>query len=190
MKPLFFAMPRTASTYIASILNAVNVQYIGHASRIDAVRDIKRYTKKGYQIFTFVRNPFTRLASAYLYISEGGRGNALDMGMQAIVEDYGSFEAFCSNIEEATANKHAIHFYPQHSWLTEDVKVGGYETLHEDYDRFAEELGFNPFWPQRKDTKPKDYKEFYENVYDRVAEKIVNYYKKDFELFGYEENYD
>lgn len=184
-KIAFFAMPRTASTFMVKML--IGIYYIGHANLDIAKNEIE---KSDHPVFCFVRNPFSRLVSAYNYIQNGGRYNAIDLAMQEILFSYKDFAGFCKDIRNATKNKYAIHFFPQHEWIYRGgvclVEYGHYESLQEDYQRFSKKFGFSDLMLDR-DIIPS--KVDYEKYYDKETERIVaNYYKRDFQLFNYNRN--
>jgi len=179
MKVIFFAMPKCAGTFIAKMLFAVKVGYIGHSSLYEARRKIESSIEYGFEVFTFIRDPLMRLASAYNYIIKGGLKNRIDLEMQGILKQYDGFPDVCRNLPEIVENESAVHFFPQYQWIEGyPVHIGRFENLREDYRKFAKKFGFKDFWIDEGAVK-KDYS----YMYDRETEKIVReFYIKDYSL--------
>jgi len=150
--------------------------------------------QKNYYSFTFVRNPFDRLVSAYVnkykqdidYYEKNFYNNYLfgylknDNGF----EDY--VERVC-NIPEFLLEK---HIYPQYKYVYKDGEslvdfIGKYENLENDFKAIQEEYHLYPL-PHINQSFKKDYRDYYTL---KTAKKVYKKYKKDIELFGYEEAY-
>ena len=68
-----------------------------------------------YFKFTFVRNPWDRLVSAYEYLRVGVGAAEYDKTLSNTVTSLGSFARFLDWIEE-TEGGAGLHFYPQHKY--------------------------------------------------------------------------
>lgn len=149
--------------------------------------------KSAYK-FVFVRNPYTRLLSAYLdkvvrrrYLSPNGK--VYSKSLCDGYEEIPSFPEFVDYLSKGGLCKNA-HWAPQAELLLLPVemfdKIGRFENLQEDFDEVSMaiagkklDLGFAG--PPKSGSQGK-LKEFYS---DQVAETVFDLYKKDFEMFDY-----
>lgn len=142
--------------------------------------------------FTFVRNPFDRLHSAYHFLRAGGM-DGLDLEFdQRVLTNFPSFEHF---VLEGLENEEVTsfwHFIPQSEFLTsEDGSVhdfdfvGRYETLAQDFEVVRARVNPSAELPHfnRTPVKDGDYRRVYTpEMVDRVAQK----YAPALDLLGYE----
>lgn len=151
-----------------------------------------------YFKFTFVRNPWSRLFSAYNFLKKGGMNDADRSWASANLSSYTSFDDFVmrwltvSNIEKYT------HFMPQYRFLclpnSDELNVdflGFFENIQEDflYVRHRLFLSGNLTLKHDNKTEPNDKKIDFREFYTNEARDIVSeVYKKDVDLFGY--NFD
>ena len=98
-KYIFIHIPKCGGN---SLKIAIGIEGHDH-SKISAekYRDHMKYTK-----FTFVRNPWDRFVSAYVYIKSGGMGNKQDLFLKKKIESYNTFKKF---VLEAPFTKY-LHF--------------------------------------------------------------------------------
>jgi len=116
---------------------------------------------EGYNIISFVRNPWERLVSWYEMIQEKGRNrdisNIKSRFYRAVLQAR-SFDDFVSNTEPVTENGSIKSvFRPQCDYLKRDGKmkatfVGRYETLTEDIARLEDWLGITISLPHIKQS--------------------------------------
>lgn len=130
---------------------------------------------KDYFSFSFVRNPFTRLASAFI-------GNTRN-------KDY-------KDICELVERRHELlegkpwegpssggNLEPQSKMLDRPIKyVAKYENFLEEWNFIARGLGIDNTIHTVNKVKNYDYKQLYNQ---RSIDKVVREYKEDFERFGY-----
>lgn len=137
-------------------------------------------------VFTFVRNPWDRLLSLYLYFQQLARAYFF----------VGTFADFVDTIAAGLPTIGPYNYYrlsmanPQVAWLDlggqrEPEFIGRYERLDEDWPRLTSLLGIAPVAlghaNQSIDRPP------YAEVYDSRTRKIVaSVYAEDIERFGYE----
>jgi len=142
-------------------------------------------------VFAFVRNPFSRLLSAYLYMLK-----QRPYVHQSVVEDGKKYAApyagFRDFVLRGVGSGHVleqVHCKPQVSWISwSDGRVltdflGKYEALQADFDEVCRRLG----WPFRKLpvtnwTLHKAYREYYDG---EMARTVAKAYERDFEVGGY-----
>lgn len=187
MECIFVHIPKAAGTSVAHGLFGCGV---GHKSIYEYRKifgaDFHRYFK-----FAVVRNPFSRVVSAYESLKRGGNPvwpNA-DRYRDEVLCRYEGFERFV--LEELDrATKEQKHFRPQWKFLM----IGGdlavdyvarLETLEEDFERICERLGVDRTLPHRNKTGDRrpPLASYYEN--DAVADAVRTLYADDFSLLDY-----
>lgn len=130
--------------------------------------------------FAFVRNPFDRLVSFYVY--------KLQKRKKPV-----SFEQLCNGLD----NIAPIGLYnsvgwsqarPQSDWLFDEDRcvvdfVGRYENLQSDFDFVCDQLNVpTSTLPKKNVTRHKPYEQYYT---PELADKVFKYYYRDFVNFGY-----
>lgn len=187
---IFVHIPKCAGTSISSTLFGTSVgahHSISYYQIIYPWLTFRRYFK-----FSFVRNPYDRLVSAFLYMQKGG-GNASDAEWSRIhADDLVDFKTFVARALVRPKVFGAMHFQPQINYL-QDFRssfpiefVGRYERLEEDFERVAKKLNVNRKlqWINRTDTrKIVPYQEFYD---DQTRGIVANLYSEDLRLLGYD----
>lgn len=141
--------------------------------------------------FTFVRNPWDRLVSAYSFLREGGM-NEDDRRRAAMSTDrFSSFEEFVREFIGKEDFARLVHFRPQHRFacLSDTAPpgvdfVGRFERLGEDFARVCEKMGREVTLASANRTKarPRDYRSHYDAD---TAAIVGRAYARDVELFGY-----
>lgn len=175
----FIHIPKTGGTTISNILQKEQDCEVvtGHDS-------LRILDASNYFIFTFVRNPFTRLQSAFLHgVREGFYKN--------------DFSYFLKNV-----NTNDLWLLPQsyyvNSGKTADKKIsfiGKYENFTKDVDMIFDKLGIinvelphlnkNPKYDKHPNLQQDRY---YKMLYDAEWQKdwVRERYKDDFKQFNYE----
>jgi len=176
---LFIHVPRTGGTSISSVFGIKN----RHSA-------IGCYCKSDYDFsFAFVRNPLSRLASAYYYLCGGGI-NAIDKKTASRHIGSLTFKEFVvgkiSNKKDRVLNK--WHIKPQYKWIVQNGivsvdYVGRFENLWCDFSAVCKKLGIKPrILPHNNKSKKINLKEEYDG---EMVSVIRNAYAEDFELFNY-----
>jgi len=175
----FIHIPKTGGTSITKILElqAGTHRVTGH----DTIRRFEN--SKNFCIFTFVRNPFTRLASAYYHEFRKGEHNY-------------SFEEF---LKKPKVNK--VNNYTQTYFLNNGDKninlcyVGKYENFNIDLKTILKKLNIkhgkiphinrNPIYDRQPNLKQESY---YKHLYTEewMKDWVRERYKDDFKQFNYE----
>jgi len=143
--------------------------------------------------FSFVRNPWARLSSAFFYLSKGGN-NPYDKKLSNMyLKKYnGDFEFFVKDFIYNDKMKHLFHLHPQHEFICDETGrllvdfVGRFENLQEDFNKVCDKFNVPHIeLSQLNKTqyrKAVHYTEYYSiETRDIVAEK----YRKDIEIFDY-----
>jgi chondroitin 4-sulfotransferase 11 len=141
-------------------------------------------------LFTFVRNPYTRVISAYNYLFNGGVKTSFDLSYQKTIKTYQkshdkneNFLSFLMDIE--THKKTIVHLVPQYEYITQnDVIlvnfVGKFENYENDMKILFPEYENNNIMLNKSEQIIKE-------ITSEAKKIIYNAYKKDFELFEYSE---
>jgi len=157
--------------------------------------DIRRYRKvfgddfDRYFKFAFVRNPWDRLVSAYLFMKQGGLTPAARSWSDVHLARFDSFASFVR--EWVTPENIASwrHFRPQHGYVTADGRVavdylGCFEHLARDFNIVSARLGIAARLRHENRTAGRgaDYRSYYTAA---AAELVASVYARDIEMFGY-----
>jgi len=187
MKAIFIHVPKAAGMSISSALFETEV---GHLRLRDyQLADEEKFQR--YFKFAFVRNPWDRIVSAYVYLSRGGMPKyRYDLAFKKKVMDpCRSFEQFVMEwVDEKNIYKHA-HFVPQYRFVTDKEGhvaldfLGRFETLEEDFQEICGRLGIRREIKTVNVSGHAHYSTYYTN--NEMIEKVERIYAKDISLFGY-----
>jgi LPS sulfotransferase NodH len=184
-KCIYIHIPKVAGI---SIEESLFGEKVGHKKAIDYLDDNKKLFEEYYS-FSFVRNPYDRLVSAYIFLRDGGRNDLDKQWADENLSEFNSFKDFVISLDKLIMKR--FHFYPQYLFLCDKDDrvivdyVGKYENLHEDFKHVCNVLGRDCELPHKNRTLKKsfDYREYYDY---EMKEIVYKCYKKDFDLFGYE----
>ena len=197
---IFFAVPRTATHALRQALRphlgeddweqqalfgkqSIPVAGIaaighGHVSFRQARACLPAQTLSSYFKFGFVRNPFDRFVSTCFFLNRrnpGFAGNEVEFMRRAIAR-----ERF----------RQRVLARPQYRLLAgeNDTPVmdylGRYETLQDSFDEICRNIGLAPASLSRKnESRHRSYECYYDAA---LKQAVAEYYRKDFELFGYD----
>jgi hypothetical protein len=155
--------------------------YRGHYQK----RTFSRYFK-----FSFVRNPWDRLYSAFNFLSRGGFHSGDLSWFEEHLARYSCFDEFVlAWLTKETALTGHIHFRPQHSFLCSNAGellvdfVGRFESLEQDYEAVRKRIGGGADLQHLNSSRhSKDYVQHFSR---KAAERVAEVYRRDIELFGY-----
>ena len=191
MNAVFLHIPKTAGLYIQEALSLEILRYphrarknfqqagmvtFGHQpyNRLRRQGVVGEDFDKSAFKFAFCRNPFDRAVSHYFYVR---RKHPERMSMDVSFIDF-----------TRTIKKYGSTFGPQSIYIKEvDLDfVGRFERLDDDLKEVANILRrtIKPI-PRRNTTKHNPYHTYY---CDESEDNIRNYYRKDFDRFGYDDH--
>jgi hypothetical protein len=140
--------------------------------------------------FAFVRNPYSRLVSAYTFL-KGGGFHARNAAWAA--ENLASYESFADFVTEWLTPETMAeipHFRPQVYFVCDGGEqpavdfIGRFENLERDFAHVARTLGVDVVLPHANATgRARPYKDFYT---PEVQEKVARLYARDFSVLGYD----
>ncbi len=151
---------------------------------------VRGFTRRRY-CFTFVRNPFTRLLSAYLDKMQNDRFQwvADRLGKESVREC--SFAEFVSFLEKGGLFGN-VHWIPQTSLLPVPVeflaRVGYVEALNDGLSSVVDTLFGPDTWSgsqDREHNRQGALEKVLSYYVDDLEERVLALYRKDFEVFGY-----
>lgn len=185
---IFIHIPKTAGT---SICYTLFDEEVSHSPVLNyKAQDEKKF--KNYFKFTFIRNPWDRLVSAYSFLKQGGMDEADKIWANENLSEFDSFRSFVLALKKSNFKAKILkwnHFKPQYLFLlNENGKIevdfiGRYENLNEDYEKIRMKLGKKNKLNFLNKSNRKDYTEYYDN---ELVEIVYNIYKKDINLFNYQ----
>tara|TARA_Y100000310_G_C20552192_1_gene748657 strand:+ start:306 stop:866 length:561 start_codon:yes stop_codon:yes gene_type:complete len=138
-----------------------------------------------YFSFSFVRNPWDRLVSSYVYLKNGGMGSKLDMdAKEKYIDNFKTFKDFVLNIDQ-TGLPNQQHLRQQTFWIDRELDfIGKFENLQQDFNKVCDKLDIlKQELPHTNKTNHKHYTEYYD---DETRQIVAEKYAKDIEYFGYE----
>jgi hypothetical protein len=185
-KFIFIHIPKTAGMTLINALESYQDEdgfKFGHPPQS---RYVDQFAVNEYYQFSFVRNPWDRLCSAFFFLKKGGINEDDRKACEKLNLKTMSFADFV--IKHDPYNSH-LHFLPQHTFFNHDfnqVDIMKFENLQSNFDLVCSKIGINAIsLSHHNKTEKKHYSEYYnEDMIRAVQEK----YSKDIQLFKYEFN--
>lgn len=187
----FVHIPKVAGTSIEAALYG-SFGKVGHRTAMERRRLDPAGFDRSFR-FGFVRNPYDRFVSAFVYMRKGGRNRFDSEWAENNISHYKDFNSFVLALQQPQIAKSIMswmHFRPQHEFLcdTDGVLmvdfVGKYETLETDFRKVSEKLGRAVTLPHLNPVERDKYEAYYSAETRAVVHSL---YAKDFELFNYNE---
>lgn len=160
---------------------------VPHYQLIFARQEFEQYYK-----FTFVRNPWDRLLSAFLFLKKGGANKGDRLWAEENLSRFPDFQSFVTGWVNRKNIHSWKHFVPQYKFVCEPGSqipsvdfLGRFECLHEDFARVQKRLGNNSSLQHLNKTSgsKKDYREYYTEETRNV---VADVYQEDIRIFGYD----
>ncbi|MHC4939829.1 MAG: sulfotransferase family 2 domain-containing protein [Planctomycetota bacterium] len=153
-------------------------QVIFHPAEFD------RYFK-----FTFVRDPWDRIHSAYHFLMRGGFGELDACWARENLGGFANFDDFVKRWVNEKNIESWVHFRPQHRFVclpgrpTPAVDfVGRFENLEEDYEFVRARIpGAGPLRHENRTERP-DFRDDYSEESRAIVARV---YRRDIDMFGY-----
>jgi len=141
---------------------------------------------KSYFVFSFVRNPYERILSLYVYLKEKEIPKKLNENRPLIKND--EIARSSGSFKNAIKNGFMIPSFMRFFLNNEDEInldfIGKVENLQEDFNIICDKIGIpKQELPHKNKTKHKSYTEYYD---DETRSIVAEKYAKDIEYFGYE----
>lgn len=141
-----------------------------------------------YFKFTFVRNPWDRVVSAFFFLKKGGYNEKDKAWAEKELKEYIDFDSFVKNwINEENIWK-VHHFRPQYHYILDSKNkisldfIGYFENICNDFYTISKTLGLNVKISESNASRHKNYMEYYTEETMKI---IADVYAKDVKLLGY-----
>lgn len=190
-RTIFLHVPKTAGISVQQAL------FGGRLYRHESLRQYELlFTRKqlaSFYKFAFVRNPWDRLVSAWVFLQEGGYGE-LDRPWSLRKESlFTDFESFVRGwVRKENLRTAYIHFKPQVYFLKDsrgqlDLDfLGHFESLADDVRRLSEILACPATLESHNRTKSRRLQSYREYYTEETAGLVAEAYEDDIQTFGYE----
>jgi hypothetical protein len=193
-KVLFIHIPKCGGTSVKKSLYPKSRSKYGHGhiTYKDALKIYGPQVVDSMFSFSFVRNPWQRLFSAFTFLADGGMDLFDTIVHGTRLRPYESFEKFVfewlskDNIYNTRPN--IIHLMPQHEFICLDGEiavdfVGRFENFDDDYEKIRKEIGFGTELKHiNKTSRGRSYRDVYT---PQMVDKVAEVYDQDIELFDY-----
>jgi len=194
-KFIFLHIPKCGGSSLNSILSEYsprgrNIHHLlGHPGLNGYLSHLREHNLKAadYTIFSFVRNPYSRLVSAYFFLKEGGHAGPAGRRLAEVLNlKELSFREF---VKKHISGKELGHQWTPFFIFVNDKNIksidfiGRFENLQEDFNIVCDKIGIpQQQVPHYRQTKHKHYTEYYD---DETRKIVAEMYGKDIQYFGY-----
>ena len=185
---VFIHIPKAAGTSLTKTLFAAPSRHLQYTEyERTNPRKFQQYFK-----FTFVRNPYDRLFSAYTFLKKGGLNELDRCWAEQNLTSFPDFESFVHGWVTPENIWSWVHFKPQHWWICDasfNLKVdfvGRFERMDEDVAVVQARLGMPVArLPKINVTiRPRTKEDAYTAEMRAIVGEV---YRNDFELFSYKD---
>lgn len=189
-RAVFVHVPKTAGNSVnETVFGLSSMDLSGHARAVE-YRDSSLLAFTRYFIFTFVRNPFARLYSAYRFLAGGGMVEQDREYANRFVLPEKTFGGFVRRLAADPDARDYWHVRPQHVFACDEFgrvivdKVGRVETFDDDMRDICGRVGvrYRPRWENRSRIGGAPLTDVYDAGTEAAA---LSIYRDDFEIFGY-----
>lgn len=185
-KIIFIHIPKTAGvSLIRSIYGNVSLE--SHRS-INFYKKIFSLTYSDYFTFSFVRNPWDRLYSTYIFLEKGGMNIHDKNAFNMYLARYKNFEDFVINGLSENLISKIVHLIPQSEFICDKDNsilvdfLGRFEKLNESILELEREINTKIQIDHYNINKKKSYTEVYT---EQMILKVQKIYSRDIKVFGY-----
>jgi hypothetical protein len=185
---IFIHIPKAAGISIEAALFS---EKVGHKKILwYALHDYQRFTS--YFKFTFVRNPFARVVSAFFFLKKGGRNRFDAHWAEQHLSAFNRLDEFVYALQDKSFAMSILawqHFSPQYPYVTDPYGrilvdfIGKVETIDTDFRYVCSQLNVRTALPHHNRSHHNDFRTYFN---DRMTEIIHQLYKTDFLLFDYD----
>jgi len=186
-KCIFVHIPKAAGISVNKTL--FDTLGAGHLTVKEYQEIFHPTTFSNYFKFTFVRNPWDRLFSAYTFLKKGGFNEYDKKWAEEHLSDIDTFEKFVMDWLDESKLYSWFHFIPQAHFLKDNKGnipidyFGYYENLNEDFNIISKRIGINKSLGHFNKTHRTN---SYRNAYsEEMKKKVGKIYQEDIELLGY-----
>ncbi|PAV24509.1 hypothetical protein CF392_15880 [Tamilnaduibacter salinus] len=185
-KMIYIHIPKVAGSSIGEAI--LGHDKVGHYPA-RYIRDIdNRFFDEAYK-FTFVRNPWDRLYSAFSFLKNGGKGTWDSDWTQKYRVDLMDFEEFVIDFINESTVYSIIHLVPQIDFVLDKHGnslmdyIGYFEELEEGMSVVSESTGFNFKVPRANVNEKVGYRDVYSK---KMIDKVARVYQEDLNYLRYD----
>lgn len=191
-KCIFLHIPKTAGLAVSKTLFGSHGP--SHLNYDWFVQNFGMQTVRAYYKFTFVRNPWDRLHSAYFFLKKGGINEENAMFAQQHLSHINSFEQFVMEwLDEESVDSY-WHFIPQYKFITSSNNpdkimadfVGRFEHLDTDFNIVANNLGLKDVKLKHVNSNSEKVSTYITDYTPEMIDKVAKLYQQDVKLLGYQ----
>lgn len=189
-RSVFIHIPKAAGTSIAMALYGSKAG--GHMGVEDYAKIFSPRALESFFVFTFVRNPFGRLFSAYQFLKNGGMNSEDQVFSRDFLPATLTFDDFVMEVLDQEEVQNHIHFIPQNRFVCIDGQfadslnfVGRYETLAEDFDRVCRQIRTDVRLPHKNKSDQQTQLTYGSAYTPEMIDKVSQVYAADLDTFGY-----
>jgi hypothetical protein len=189
-RAIFVHIPKTGGI---SVSTALFGNLAGGHTRISEYRNIfdeKEFNQ--YYKFTFVRNPWDRLYSAYCFLKAGGINEDDSAWSVSHLSNIDTFEAFVMHFLNEDIIYTEVHLVPQYKFICDENGqtlvdfIGRFENIENDFNVIAKKIA-----PGAKlahmNSSTKNRATNTNTIFTQaMRDKVAILYARDIELFGYQ----
>ena len=188
-KCLFVHIPKAAGISIGKAIFGRNTGNHTFVSQYQIAFSKKEFNSMFK--FSFVRNPWDRLYSAYTFLSNGGRNENDKKWFDHHLGEYKDFESFVLDWVNNRNIELGIHFIPQYKFLTNPGStklkvdfVGRYESIDSDWEFVKSQIELEGILAKVNESigRKNDFRDCYSNKMKAV---VAEAYYEDTRLFKY-----
>lgn len=136
-----------------------------------------------YYNFTFVRNPYSKIVSEFMYFTKIYEHKKESAGFDPHLVNCLINHDFFAFVQTGVDFIWREHAEPQHKYTRRVDYIGRFETLQQDFDKICDRIGIpQQQLPHTNKTKHKHYTEYYDN---KAKDLVTTRYQKDISQFEY-----
>jgi hypothetical protein len=186
LRTIFVHTPKAAGTSVAlSIFGELPYHY----TAADYIAIFGRRTFEEYFTFSFVRNPWDRVYSAYMYLARGGWDEHDRAWSTQHIAPYADFGDFVVRGLRQPVVREFMHFVPQRDFVCDRRGrilvdyLGYFETIGADFAEICRRIGSSATLTHTNRSTEADYRAAYSAETRGIVGEM---YARDIAIFGYD----
>lgn len=188
---IFFHIPKAAGLSVSKTLfgslGPCHITYDWY------VEHFGQHTVNAYYKFTFVRNPWDRLHSAYFFLKKGGINHEDKSFAEQYLSSIISFEDFVLNWLTEDKLDLYWHIMPQYKFITSSADcrkimvdfLGRFENLEQDFNMVTNRIGFKNVKLENVNVNQQKLTAYTKDYSKEMIDKVAEIYSRDIELLEY-----
>ena len=186
LKCIFIHIPRSAGT---SINKAIFGKDIGHPTLYYYYAHNPIATQSYFK-FTFTRNPWDRLVSAFHLVKNHSANKVVIKWRERYLNDIDTFDKFIDRLNDTEFRKIILaqaHFRPQIDYISINDKIsvdyiGRFENINNDFENICQRIGLEVKLNKLNAAERNNYRDYYDDKTKTIVESM---YDRDIQHFDY-----